>query len=128
MRFSLGIVAVSMMAVTSARSLLGAVNLANRVAHGLLDARQAPNTTINLPQECQSTCNPVLTAINNVRLLAHRSTADDDDVHNLMQVCTPSQCCTSSFEQQLFNCFTCLVNVTGSSNYTTGQNTVDGES
>lgn len=67
----------------------------------LLGARQA---TPNVPPECGAVCAPVVT----------------------INSCTPSECCTASYEQQLYDCFACIVTTGGSSNYTIAQATVDG--
>lgn len=110
MRFALAILAAAVLAsapVARAHSLGDVLQLnlvrARSLGYSLLDVRQTGNP--NLPPQCQSTCNPVLSAINSN--------------------CPRSQCCTASFEQQLFDCFTCLANAASSSNFTTAQATVD---
>ena len=69
MRFALAIpvVALASSTVAGARSLgdVFGSNLirARSFGHHLFDARQTPN----VPTQCQPTCNPVLSTINNVR-------------------------------------------------------------
>jgi hypothetical protein len=74
MHFALAIpVAAAVLAnvpMAGARSLGTVLDLnlirARLFGHNLFDARQDP-TTPNLPQQCQSTCNPVIANLNNVR-------------------------------------------------------------
>lgn len=74
MRFALAILAAAVLAsapVARAHSLGDVLQLnlvrARSLGYSLLDVRQTGNP--NLPPQCQSTCNPVLSAINSVRYI-----------------------------------------------------------
>lgn len=70
--------------------------------HLLLVARQTGTT---LPLECQPTCNPVLVILDN---------------------CTPTECCSISFVQRVYDCFVCLGGATGQTDYSAQQRALDG--
>jgi len=66
-----------------------------------LDARQLGP----VPTQCDSICNPVTASLG--------------------ANCTAVQCCTDSFEEQVFQCFTCLEDGLGETNFTQPQSTID---
>ncbi|KAF9458001.1 hypothetical protein BDZ94DRAFT_1227017 [Collybia nuda] len=69
--------------------------------------RQTPNgppPAPSLPPECQTICDPVNSAI---------------------ETCTPTSCCTSTFETAFFGCFICIGGTTTTSNYTMIQGILD---
>ncbi|KAF8803932.1 hypothetical protein BYT27DRAFT_7195282 [Phlegmacium glaucopus] len=59
-----------------------------------------------VPSQCESTCNPVISFITSGN-------------------CIPSQCCVASFETSYFDCFMCLSVLENLTNYTTPQSFVD---
>ncbi|KIM42931.1 hypothetical protein M413DRAFT_26892 [Hebeloma cylindrosporum] len=58
-----------------------------------------------VPSQCQSICNPVNTVIS--------------------AGCTPSSCCQASFEMAYFNCFLCVGQASGLTDYTEIQTVLD---
>lgn len=90
----------------------------------LLKTRQT--TPPNVPQQCQSTCNAVLNVLANVRTIKSPSPVLFSPDAHVIQTCNISQCCTNSFLQGLFDCYTCLAGVVGNTNFTADQASVDG--
>jgi len=87
--------AAAVLAGRSPRINLGLVNTFQR--------RQTP------PPQCATICNPVTNAITSI------STSS----------CSPSVCCTDSFETSFFNCFTCVYAAANLTDFTEIQSTLD---
>ncbi|KAF8803933.1 hypothetical protein BYT27DRAFT_7109025 [Phlegmacium glaucopus] len=59
------------------------------------------------PPECESTCNPV------------------NSILTSANTCTPSQCCSASFENSYFNCFVCVATTVNLTDYSVPQSLID---
>ncbi|KIK55383.1 hypothetical protein GYMLUDRAFT_47938 [Collybiopsis luxurians FD-317 M1] len=62
----------------------------------------------DIPTQCQSICDPVVSPLEDGTCTA-----------------TPSVCCTNTFIQNLAGCFECVGNLSGTTNYSVPQTTVD---
>ncbi|KAJ3930676.1 MAG: hypothetical protein NXY57DRAFT_1010939 [Lentinula lateritia] len=69
----------------------------------LLNSRQ---TDPNIPTQCQSICDPIVSLIDTG--------------------CTPQECCTNVFVGNLTDCFECVGNITQTTNYSLPQSDIDG--
>ncbi|KAJ3996891.1 hypothetical protein F5050DRAFT_1756133 [Lentinula boryana] len=69
---------------------------------GFLNPRQ---TDSNIPTQCQSICDPVVSLIDTG--------------------CTVQGCCTNTFIRNLTSCFECAGNITQTTNYSIPQSTID---
>jgi hypothetical protein len=115
--------------VVQARPLGTELNLnVVQIGHGALGARQA--TIPEVPAECKSTCDPVNTVISDDVSACRYPFILPPLIYTIIsQMCplTATACCSASFETGWFNCFKCVGVPLGVTNYTTPQQTIDGE-
>ncbi|KIK55384.1 hypothetical protein GYMLUDRAFT_843745 [Collybiopsis luxurians FD-317 M1] len=86
-------------------AFLGRIVTGHPSGHGsfrVIGIRQSSD----IPTQCQSSCDPVLPPLEN-------------------ESCTPSVCCNNPFIQNLTSCFECVGNLSGTTNYSAPQATVD---
>ncbi|TFK43092.1 hypothetical protein BDQ12DRAFT_164348 [Crucibulum laeve] len=82
-------------------TVLGFNRRVETALHPALHRRQVPN----VPTACKSSCDPVNTLIN--------------------ANCTPSQCCTTQFETNYFNCFLCVAAAANVTDFSSAQNVLN---
>ncbi|KAJ3887304.1 hypothetical protein GG344DRAFT_55930 [Lentinula edodes] len=73
---------------------------------GPLEPLNSRQTDPNIPTQCQSICDPIVSLIDTG--------------------CTPQECCTNAFVGNLTICFECVGNITQTTNYSLPQSDIDG--